>query len=73
MRSKKIHAMATRVPQRKLTIDELLLIRDYAEAGDTSLIKEYRFTSQDLDTLNHLSPLRKIKAKTLASLKKCLT
>jgi len=73
MRTKKIHAMATRVPQRKLTIDELLLIRDYAEAGDTSLMKEYRFTSQDLDTLNHLSPLRKIKAKTLASLKKCLT
>lgn len=73
MRTKKINAMATRVPQKKLSIDELLLIRDYAEAGDTSLMKEYRFTSQDLDTLNHLSPLRKIKAKTLASLKKCLT
>lgn len=73
MRTKKINALATRVPQKKLSIDELLLIRDYAEAGDVSLMKEYRFTPQDLDTLNHLSPLRKIKAKTLVSLKKCLT
>jgi hypothetical protein len=73
MRTKKIQAMATRVPGKRLDLDHLLLLRDYAEAGDVATLREYGLLPQDLDVLNHLSPFRKIKAKTLAGLKKSLT
>lgn len=73
MRTKKIHAMANRIPGKTLHLDALMVLRDYAEAGDVGPLREYGFQAQDLDVLNHLSPLRKIKAKTLVSLKKCVT
>ena len=72
MRAKKIQAMSRRSPGKNLTIDELMLLRDYAEREQVGPLVEYRLTSHDMDVLNHLSPLRKIKPKALASLKKCL-
>jgi hypothetical protein len=72
MRGKKIQAMARRSPGKNLTIDELMLLRDYAEREQVGLLIEYGLTPHDMDVLNHLSPLRKIKPKALASLKKCL-
>jgi hypothetical protein len=35
-------------------------------------LKDYKFDKADLDVLNHLSIIRKIKMKTLSSLKKSL-
>lgn len=72
MRSKRIGLMASRVPGKTLSLDELLLLRQYAENGDTEPLREYKFERQDVDVLNHLSPLRKMKAKTLAAIKKSL-
>ena len=71
-RKNKIHAMSTRTPGKRLCIDELILLREYAERGNVDILKEYGFTTQDLDVLNHLSPIKKIKAKDLQNLKKKL-
>lgn len=72
MRQKKISAMARRIPSKNLSLDELGLLRVYAEKEQAGPLIEYGLTPQDLDVLNHLSPLRKIKPKVLSSLKKCL-
>jgi len=72
MRQKKIQAMARRLPGKNLSLDELLLLREYAELEIAEPLREHGLTPQDLDVLNHLSPLRKIKPKAIASLKKCL-
>jgi hypothetical protein len=75
MRSKRISTMCNKVPHCPLDMDALLLIRDYIEKdcdGAVRLMREYGFTPQDVDVLNHVSPYRKIKAKTLGTLKKCL-
>ena len=72
MRAKRIQAMSRRLPGKELTLDELQLLREYAERGEVGPLKEYGLLPQDIDTLNHLSPLKKMKAKTLAALKKSL-
>lgn len=72
MRTKRISSMAQRVPGKKLTLDELMLLRTYAELGNVEILKEYKFLPQDMDVMNHLNPLRKMKVKALASLKKSL-
>jgi len=72
MRAKRIQAMSRRLPGKRLTLDELHQLREYAERGDAGPLKEYGLVPQDIDTLNHLSPLKKMKAKNLAELKKSL-
>jgi len=72
MRAKRIQAMARRLPGKQLSLDELHLMREYAERGEVGPLKEYGLLPQDMDTLNHLSPLKKMKAKNLAALKKSL-
>lgn len=73
MRAKRIAAMSRRVPNVKLSNNELLLLRDYAEQGNIDILKEYSITPSDLDVMNHLSPLRKVKPKVLSTLKKSLS
>jgi len=70
MRTKKIRDLSSRVPHQNLCIDSLLLIRSQVERGDFTNFREYGLKTQDLDVMNHLSPLAKIKPKVLASLKK---
>jgi hypothetical protein len=70
MRSKKISDMSRRIPRAPLCIDALLLIRSQVEKGDFQAFFDYRLGPSDLDVMNHLSPLNKIKAKTLTSLKR---
>ena len=74
-REKRIDALAKRTCGRRISMDEILMIRMFAERGDVEMLKEYKLTSQDLDVLNHLTydPKRKIKPKDLAALKKELT
>lgn len=72
MRSKRISALATRIPGKKLCYDELVLLREYAEHEQFEPLREYGLEPQDIDVLNHLSPLRKLKPKTVSFLKKCL-
>jgi len=71
-RAKRLEALAQRVPGKRLSMDEILLLHTYAQKGDVAVLKEHGLTTQDLDVLNHLSPTRKIKPKDLAALKKSL-
>ena len=70
MRAKKLSDIASRVPHSTLDVDALLLVRKQVENGVFTSFMDYKLTPSDLDVMNHLSPLNKIKAKTLASLKK---
>lgn len=72
MRSKRIQAMSRRVPGKELTMDDLLLLRLYAERGETGPLKEHGLIAQDIDTLNHLGFFKKFKAKSVTILKKNL-
>ena len=72
MRARKIHNLSHRIPGRPLTMDSLVLLRDYAEQGNAQILKEYGLEPADIDVLNHLSPYRKIKPKMVSLLKKSL-
>jgi ABC-type dipeptide/oligopeptide/nickel transport system ATPase component len=69
MRNKKIKNMSHRTLDKTLDVDSLMLLRDY---GRTDLFREYGLVSADLDVMNHISPLRKVKAKDLANMKRAL-
>jgi len=76
MRRKKIRAMYERVPRMTQDIDGVLLIIDYIQKDEPraiELMKEYGFQKEDIDILNHLSPLRKLKAKAISNLKKSIS
>ena len=70
MRQKKIQLISTKIPHCNLDIDGLLLIRSQIEKGDFENFLDYELQPSDIDILNHLSPLNKLKAKTISSLKK---
>jgi len=70
MRHKKIQTISTKIPHRDLDTEALLLIRRQIENGDFETFLEYELEPADIDVLNHLSPLTKLKAKTISSLKK---
>lgn len=72
MRKKKIQKIAERVPTTKLDIETLLLLRKHAEHGNYNLLSEYKIEAKDIDVLNHLSPLSKLKAKEVQEIKKHL-
>jgi hypothetical protein len=70
MREKKIQAISNKIPGRPLCLDSLLLIRAHLENGNYEPFIEYGLEPSDVDVLNHLSPLKKLKAKALSSIKK---
>jgi hypothetical protein len=74
MRRKKVRAMCTRVLRRELTIDAIMILRDYFEnMNGLELIKDYDLHKCDFDVMAHLCLVRKLKAKTITALKKhCL-
>ena len=73
MRKKKIQALASRTTGKRLDMEEIYLLRKYAEEENVAILQDYKLQPQDIDVLNLLNPTRKIKAKTLTSLKKCLS
>lgn len=73
MRAKRLDALATRLPGKKLCHDELVVLRYFAEQEKIDVLLDYNIKPADIDVLNHLSPYKKIKAKTVSSLKKALT
>jgi len=73
MRQKRLRSITGRVPYYYLDTDTLMLLRDMAEAGNVDVLREYKLEPKDVDVLNHLSPLRKLKPKTVQALKKTLT
>ena len=71
-RAKRLEALSQRIPGKRLSMDEILMLHTYAQKGNVDVLKEHGLTTQDLDVLNHLSLYNKIKAKDLAALKKSL-
>jgi hypothetical protein len=72
MRLKRIKTVAGRRPGQETNLDILMALRDYAEVGNADILREYNLQPQDIDVLNHLSCLRKIKPKVVSTLKKNL-
>ena len=74
MRRKKVLAMTSHVSGHALDIDSLMVLRNYFEKGlGENLIADYKLEPQDFDVLNHLCIMRKLKARTVSTLKKqCL-
>lgn len=70
MRQKKIMSISNKIPHCNLDTNALLLIRSQIENGDFENFLDYELEPSDIDILNHLSPLTKLKAKTISSLKK---
>ena len=55
-----------------LGIEELCLLKKYAEKGDLSKLIEYKITPQDFDVINHLASGNKLKPRDVAKVKKTL-
>jgi hypothetical protein len=59
----------------KLDVDTLMLIKLYCQTDKEKALevcKEYKLTSSDMDVINHLAVLNKLKAKDLQFIKKSL-
>jgi hypothetical protein len=72
MRNRRIATIARRMPGIRLTVVDMLVLRDYGEHGNIDILKEYNIEPSDIDVMNHLSPLRRIKPKIVAGIKKAL-
>jgi hypothetical protein len=70
MRHKKIQSISNKIPHKNLDLDALMLIRFQIERGDFEIFLDYDLEPSDIDILNHLSPVTKLKAKTVSTLKK---
>jgi hypothetical protein len=55
-----------------LGIEELCLLKKYAEKGDLSKLVEYGITPQDFDVINHLAVGSGLKSREVTKVKKAL-
>ena len=55
-----------------LGIEELGLLKKYAENGDLEPLLEYKITPQDFDVINHLAVGNGLKSKDVTRVKKAL-
>ena len=55
-----------------LGIEELGLLKKYAENGDLDLLLEYKITPQDFDVMNHLAVGNGLKSRDVTRVKKAL-
>jgi len=71
MRKQKFHDI--RIKSRTgLGIEELCLLKKYAEIGDLEPLLEYKITPQDFDVINHLAVGNGLKSKDVSRVKKAL-
>jgi hypothetical protein len=75
MRDMKFKAISKR-SHYKLDVDALMLLRTYCQAPDKTkaleICKEYKLTSSDIDVINHLALVNKLKPKEMQAIKKVL-
>jgi hypothetical protein len=55
-----------------LGIEELCLLKRYAENGNLEPLLEYKITPQDFDVINHLSVGNGLKSRDVSKVKKAL-
>ena len=73
MRMRKIKQIKQKQIYNKITIETLILIKDKCielNLNVLSLLRIYKLTSQDMDVINHLALITKIKPKLLNNIKK---
>jgi hypothetical protein len=71
MRLKKYNDIRTKT-SRNLNIEELCLLKKYAEFGRYEKLLEYGLTPQDFDVMNHLAIATKLKQRDVTNIKKGL-
>lgn len=71
MRLRKFNEIRTKT-QGRLGIDELCLLKKYAELGRYENLLEYGLTPQDFDVMNHLAIASKLKQRDVSNIKKNL-
>jgi hypothetical protein len=71
MRLRKYSEIKTKT-QGKLRIEELCLLKRYAELGRYEKMLEYNLTPQDFDVMNHLAIATKLKQRDVTNIKKNL-
>ena len=57
---------------KNITIDELSLLKKYAERGNINILMEYNISPQKFDIINHLSLESKLKPKDVTKIKKSI-
>lgn len=55
-----------------LGVEELCLLKNYAEKGDLSQLVDYKITPQDFDVINHLAVGNNLKSRDVTKVKKAL-
>ena len=55
-----------------LGVEELCLLKKYAENGELEPLLEYKITPQDFDVINHLAVGNGLKSKDVTRVKKAL-
>ena len=55
-----------------LRVEELCLLKNYAEKGDLSNLVEYKISPQDFDVINHLAVGNNLKSRDVTKVKKAL-
>jgi hypothetical protein len=71
MRFKKYNEIR-RKSQNRLGVEEMCLLKRYAELGRYDRLLEYDLTPQDFDVMNHLASTTKLKQKDVTNVKKGL-
>jgi hypothetical protein len=71
MREAKIKVLNSKCVN-KITTDHFYLFQAYIQRGNISILRDYNLDSQDIDTVNNLSLLNKLKSKPLQVIKKKL-
>ena len=73
MRQKRIKAISDRLIHKYIDNESLLLLRKYIEYGELEILRDYLIEPKDIDVLNHLSSISKLKPKLIQNAKKFLT
>jgi len=55
-----------------LGVEELCLLKNYAEKGNLSQLVDYKITPQDFDVINHLAVGNNLKSRDVTKVKKAL-
>jgi hypothetical protein len=71
MRKQKFHDIRKK-SRTGLGVEELCLLKKYAEIGDLEPLLEYNITPQDFDVINHLAVGNGLKSKDVTRVKKAL-
>lgn len=71
MRFKKYNEIR-RKSENRIGIEEMCLLKRYAELGRFGILLDYNIIPQDFDVMNHLATISKLKQRDVTNIKKGL-